>query len=111
MSDARPVLLAALQSADGTAHGVLTGEALTTAGGNLSTVTDARGAVTRYVHDAQGRLLASTAADGANTNYGYDENGMLQGIADATPAAVPGFSFNSRGQLLRTIDKEQRSQL
>jgi RHS repeat-associated protein len=46
--------------------------------GNLVSVTDSTGNVTRYNYDAQGRLASEQAPDGTITTYTYDYQGVRQ---------------------------------
>src|SRR5690606_22455319 len=70
--------------------------------GNLLTVTNAAGHVTRVTaHDAHGRPVAITEADGLVVGLAYDARGRLQRRTAA--GLTTRFDYDAAGQLVRLV--------
>jgi RHS repeat-associated protein len=79
--------------------------------GNLETVTDPLGNVTRQTYDANDRLIASTDANNHTTRFGYNDNDWLTSVIgpDATDNRGLTYQYNANGQLIRRTDPLSRS--
>jgi RHS repeat-associated protein len=62
--------------------------------GNITSLTDEQGKVTRFSYDLLDRLLKTTTPSGAELQYKYDQNGNLTVITTPT-ASDHQFKFNS----------------
>ncbi len=75
--------------------------------GNLLSVTDSAGNVTRYAYDARGRLISSQAPDLAITSYTYDFQGVRQsqqGPGGLVKYLVDAVSGPGSAQVVRESD-------
>ncbi|WP_256081716.1 RHS repeat-associated core domain-containing protein [Massilia sp. YIM B04103] len=68
--------------------------------GNVVTVTDAAGRVTRYDYDAQNRVTRMTAPDYGATVYDYDDEGLLQSVQDPR-GLLTTYAYNGFGDAVR----------
>ncbi|MBB3121582.1 RHS repeat-associated protein [Massilia violacea] len=68
--------------------------------GNVVTITDAAGRVTRYEYDAQNRVTRMTAPDYGATVYDYDDEGQLQSVQDPR-GLVTSYAYNGFGDPVR----------
>lgn len=74
--------------------------------GNLATMTDGNGLVTRYTeYDASGKLLASVDPNGTTTRYAYDGRDRLSSTTVLPPGASDGdttrYGYDGAGHLTR----------
>jgi RHS repeat-associated protein len=77
----------------------------TSAGGQLTTVTDADGNTTRYAYDPAGNLISVTDADGGVTRFQYDQAGHR--IAQITPTgAETRWEYDATGRVTAVIDPD-----
>jgi RHS repeat-associated protein len=96
--------------------------------GDLSSVTDPAGQVTRWIRDLQGRVTAKEYADGSAVHYGYEQttsrvktftnernqirtysyylNGLLEQVVYADPTVTPtvAFDYDNYGRVTAMYD-------
>ncbi|MFC3743130.1 polymorphic toxin-type HINT domain-containing protein [Paractinoplanes deccanensis] len=79
--------------------------------GNLETVTDPLGNVSKRTYDANDRLIASTDANDRTTRLGYNDNDWLTSVIgpDATNGQALTYQYNANGQVVRRTDPLNRS--
>ncbi|RZU50762.1 RHS repeat-associated protein [Krasilnikovia cinnamomea] len=73
------------------------------ASGQLETVTDPNGGITRFEYDQLDRLSKQTAVDGGVTTYAYDLAGDVLSVTDAT-GAVSTSTYDYLGRQLTSTD-------
>ncbi len=77
--------------------------------GNLLSVTDALGHVTRYTaHNPDGRVLTMLDANGVETRYEYDARGHL--ITHTVAAATTRIDYDKRGLMVAVTFPDQSTQ-
>ncbi|SNY53633.1 polymorphic toxin-type HINT domain-containing protein [Paractinoplanes atraurantiacus] len=79
--------------------------------GNLETVTDPLGNVSKSTYDANDRLIASTDANNRTTRLGYNDNDWLTSVIgpDAANGQALTYQYRANGQLERRTDPLNRS--
>ena len=73
------------------------------ANGNLTSVTDARGAVTAYTYDQRSRLLTTTDANGGVTRNIYGSDEKVAAVIDALGHRTD-YTYDLRHRLIKTVD-------
>jgi YD repeat-containing protein len=64
--------------------------------GNLQSMTDFNGEITRYVYDAQNRLVLKDFEDDADVSYTYTLNGQVNTITDGRGVTTYGYDERDR---------------
>jgi len=73
--------------------------------GNLGTLIDPLGNITRNNYDADDNLVKTIAADGTTTTYTYDANGNMTSETDPLGYSIH-FTYNSLGKPLTFVNQE-----
>jgi RHS repeat-associated protein len=73
--------------------------------GNVKTLTDAAGRVTRHDYDTRDRPLMTTLPDGGITQFAYDNEGRLQTVRDPRNL-VTTHSYNGFGQVTQRVSPD-----
>ncbi len=73
--------------------------------GNLGTLIDPLGNITRYTYDVNDNLIKVVAADGTTTTYSYDANGDMTSETDPLGYKIE-FTYNSLAEPLTFVNQE-----
>ena len=79
------------------------------AAGQLATLSDSAGNITRFTYDAAGRLTAIERSDGSSSHYRYTADGHLSGIEHLDAAHQPlarfDYTHNANGQRTQAVEE------